>query len=78
MKKKMGEISISTAVPIGTNIFITQFQEAASKRKRREEEEKKLAERRAAQKKREEEEFTRIKELTDEEAQQLQEKLDKF
>ncbi|CAK5118877.1 unnamed protein product [Meloidogyne enterolobii] len=53
--------------------------EALEKLKRKEAEEKKLAERRAAQKAKEEAEFTetsRIKELTDEEAEQLQKKLD--
>uniref|UniRef100_A0A914MAW1 Nuclear migration protein nudC n=1 Tax=Meloidogyne incognita TaxID=6306 RepID=A0A914MAW1_MELIC len=53
--------------------------EALEKLKRKEVEEKKLAERRAAQKAKEEAEFTetsRIKELTDEEAEQLQKKLD--
>jgi hypothetical protein len=43
---------------------------------RKELEEKKLAERRAAQKAKEEAEFTRIKELTDAEAEELQKKLD--
>jgi len=46
------------------------------KKQKKQAEEKKLAERRAAQKKREEEEFTRIKELTDEEASALQAKID--
>uniref|UniRef100_A0A914MIT3 Nuclear migration protein nudC n=1 Tax=Meloidogyne incognita TaxID=6306 RepID=A0A914MIT3_MELIC len=53
--------------------------EALEKLKRKEAEEKKLAERRAAQKAKEEAEFnetSRIKELTDEEAEQLQKKLD--
>ncbi|CAK5099078.1 unnamed protein product [Meloidogyne enterolobii] len=53
--------------------------EALEKLKRKEAEEKKLAERRAAQKAKEEAEFTetsRIKELTDEEAEELQKKLD--
>nr|CAD2164353.1 unnamed protein product [Meloidogyne enterolobii] len=53
--------------------------EALEKLKRKEVEEKKLAERRAAQKAKEEAEFTetsRIKELTDEEAEELQKKLD--
>ena len=52
--------------------------EALEKQKRKELEEKKLAERRAAQKAKEEAEFnnSRIKELTDEEAEALQKKLD--
>ena len=54
------------------------LQEAELKRKRKEQDENKLAERRASQKKKEEEEFTRIKELTDEEAASLQAKLDRF
>uniref|UniRef100_A0A1I8AY37 CS domain-containing protein n=1 Tax=Meloidogyne hapla TaxID=6305 RepID=A0A1I8AY37_MELHA len=55
----------------------TSEKEALEKQKRKEIEEKKLAERRAAQKAKEEAEFTsRIKELTDEEAEQLQKKLD--
>ncbi|KAI1728766.1 CS domain-containing protein [Ditylenchus destructor] len=52
----------------------TAQQEADVKRKRKEAEEKKLAERRAAQKAKEEVEFTRIKELTDEEAAELEKK----
>ncbi|KAI1721783.1 CS domain-containing protein [Ditylenchus destructor] len=55
----------------------TAQQEADAKRKRKEAEEKKLAERRAAQKAKEEVEFTRIKELTDEEAAELEKKLEK-
>lgn len=55
----------------------TSEKEALEKQKRKEAGEKKLAERRAAQKAKEEAEFTsRIKELTDEEAEQLQKKLD--
>ncbi|KAL3074366.1 hypothetical protein niasHS_015196 [Heterodera schachtii] len=50
--------------------------EAEQKRMRKETEERKLAERRAAQKAKEEAEFTRVRELTDAEAAELQRKLD--
>jgi hypothetical protein len=52
------------------------MKEAKQKKLRKEAEEKKLAERRAAQKGKEEEQFTRIKELSEGEADELQRKLD--
>uniref|UniRef100_A0A914DSV5 Nuclear migration protein nudC n=1 Tax=Acrobeloides nanus TaxID=290746 RepID=A0A914DSV5_9BILA len=50
--------------------------EAQEKRRKKEEENRRLSEKRAAQKAKEEQEFAKIKELTDEEAAELQKKLD--
>ena len=55
---------------------MAEFKEEKQKQLRKELEEKKLVERRAVQKAKEEAEFTRIKELTDAEAEELQKKLD--